>query len=188
MKALCVVPFGMEEGTEAEIRQKEFGLVVGEPAVFHLLASTVRKQDQIGEIVEDWQGEIEEVTTMEAVLVASEGEEKGKVVPIWLQSRMTEIGTLELGACRMRSGGNLKFSLRSGEEREHPCGDARYVIGDRPRYDQLAGLRGPKTFPRHVASEIPQLIGPEIRNSPVIFFSLFRAHEPPGGLLGPDRD
>ena len=70
MKALCVVPYGMEEGTEAEIRQKEFGLVVGEPAVFHLLASTVRKKDQIGEIVEDWQGEIEEVTTMETVLLA----------------------------------------------------------------------------------------------------------------------
>ncbi|MGA7876192.1 MAG: Hsp70 family protein, partial [Desulfoferrobacter sp.] len=67
MKALCVVPFGMEEGTEAEIRQKEFGLVVGEPAVFHLLASTVRKKDRVGEIVEDWTGEIDEVTTMEAV-------------------------------------------------------------------------------------------------------------------------
>ena len=81
MKALCVVPYGMEEGTEAEIRQKEFGLVVGEPAVFHLLASTVRKKDQIGEIVEDWQGEIEEVTTMEAVLLVSEGEEKGRGRP-----------------------------------------------------------------------------------------------------------
>ncbi len=30
MKALCVVPFGMEEGSEAEIREKEFGLVVGD--------------------------------------------------------------------------------------------------------------------------------------------------------------
>jgi len=41
IKALCVVPFGMEEGTEAELRGKEFGLVVGEPAVFHLLAATL---------------------------------------------------------------------------------------------------------------------------------------------------
>ena len=118
MKVLCVVPYGMEEGTEAEIRQKEFGLVVGEPAVFHLLSSTGRKKDPIGEIVEDWQGEIEQVTTMEAVLLASEGEEKGKVVPIWLQSRMTEIGTLELW-CVSRDAQRrwkLEFNLRERRE------------------------------------------------------------------------
>ena len=71
IKALCVVPFGMEEGAEAEIVEKEFGLVVGEPAVFHFLASTTRKQDRAGEIVEDWGGDIHEVTTMETFLPAS---------------------------------------------------------------------------------------------------------------------
>jgi hypothetical protein len=120
LKALCVVPYGMEEGTEAEIPQKEFGLVVGEPAVFHLLASTVRKKDQIGEIVEDWQDEIEEVTTMETVLPASAGEESGKVVSVCLQSRITEIGTLELW-CVSRDEERrwkLEFNLRErgGEE------------------------------------------------------------------------
>lgn len=120
MKALCVVPYGMEEGTEAEIRQKEFGLVVGEPAVFHLLASTVRKKDQIGEIVEDWQGEIEEVTTMEAMLPASAEEQKGNIIPVWLQSKVTEIGTLELW-CVSREDGKrwkLEFSLREQGEKE----------------------------------------------------------------------
>ena len=34
-----VVPFGMEEGTEARIASREFGLVVGEPAEFRFLAS-----------------------------------------------------------------------------------------------------------------------------------------------------
>lgn len=114
MKALCVVPFGMEEGSEAEIREKEFGLVVGEPAVFHLLASTVRKKDRLGEIVEDWSGEIEEVTTMETVLAASDAERGGMVIPVWLQSRVTEIGTLELW-CVARDGDRrwkLEFSLR----------------------------------------------------------------------------
>jgi hypothetical protein len=114
MKALCVVPYGMEEGTEAQIRQKEFGLVVGQPAVFHLLASTVRKKDQIGEIIEDWQGEIEEATTMEILLLASQEEQKGEVVPVWLLSRMTEIGTLELW-CVSRDEERrwkLEFNLR----------------------------------------------------------------------------
>ena len=114
LKALCVVPYGMEEGTEAEIRQKEFGLVVGEPAVFHLLASTVRKKDKIGEIVEDWQDEIEEITTMETELPPGPGEESGKIVSVWLQSRITEIGTLELW-CVSRDEERrwkLEFNLR----------------------------------------------------------------------------
>ena len=118
MKALCVVPFGMEEGTEAEIRQKEFGLVVGEPAVFHLLGSTVRKKDRVGEIVEDWTGEIDEVTTMEAVLPATDAEEGGQVIPVWLQSKVTEVGTLELW-CVARDEERrwkLEFNLREREE------------------------------------------------------------------------
>src|SRR5262249_20160933 len=43
LKALCVVPFGMEEGTEADIPKQEFGLVVGAPAEFRFLGSTVRR-------------------------------------------------------------------------------------------------------------------------------------------------
>jgi hypothetical protein len=118
MKALCVVPFGMEEGTGAELREREFGLVVGEPAVFHLLSSTVRKKDQIGEIVEDWSGEIEEVTTMEAVLPASDAETGGQILPVWLESKVTEVGTLELW-CVARDGDRrwkLEFNLRERED------------------------------------------------------------------------
>jgi hypothetical protein len=101
VKALCVVPFGMEEGTSADIRDREFGLVVGDPAVFTLMASTVRQEDEAGAIVEDWEGAIQPVATMETVLTPSEDMESsetpaGTIVPVWLESRMTEIGTLEL--------------------------------------------------------------------------------------------
>ena len=54
LKALCVVPFGMEEGTEAAIPGREFGLVVGEPVEFRFLSSSVRKQDHVGSLLEDW--------------------------------------------------------------------------------------------------------------------------------------
>lgn len=117
LKALCVVPFGMEEGSDAEIREREFGLVVGEPAVFHLLDSNVRKQDQVGEIVEDWQGDIEEVTTMETALPTTTEEEGGSIIPVWLQSKLTEVGTLELW-CVARSEERrwkLEFNLRERE-------------------------------------------------------------------------
>ena len=46
--------------------------------------------------VEDWDEEIEEVTAMETLLPAAETEQGGKFIPVWLQSRVAEVGTLEL--------------------------------------------------------------------------------------------
>jgi len=117
IKALCVVPFGMEEGTQEEMQEKEFGLVVGEPAVFSLLASTIRKRDRAGEIVEDWSGEIEEVSAMEANLPASDTEAGGQVIPVWLQSKVTEIGTLEVWCVTRdeKRRWKLEFNLRDRE-------------------------------------------------------------------------
>ncbi len=117
MKALCVVPFGMEEGSEAEIRQKEFGLVVGEPAVFHLLAAAHNKDDQPGQIAEDWNGEIQEVAKLEAQLPASEQDSGGTIIPVWLESKVTEVGTLELW-CVSRDDERrwkLEFNIRENE-------------------------------------------------------------------------
>ncbi len=119
LKALCTAPFGMEEGSEAEIRGNEFGLVVGEPAVFHLLSSTVRRQDEAGEMVDDWSGEIEEVTTMEAHLSAAETDDGETMIPVWIQSRVTEVGTLEVW-CVSRDDEKrrwkLEFNLREREQ------------------------------------------------------------------------
>src|SRR5581483_7701229 len=52
LKALCVAPFGMEEGTEAELESRELGLVVGEPAEFRFLSSTTRRDDRVGTLIE----------------------------------------------------------------------------------------------------------------------------------------
>ncbi len=114
IKALCVVPFGMEEGTTSEMREREFGLVVGDTAEFLLLQSTVRKGDGAGEVVEDWSGDIEEVTTMEAALPVGDEEPAGGIIPVWLESRVTEVGTLEIW-CVSRDDDNrwkLEFNLR----------------------------------------------------------------------------
>jgi molecular chaperone DnaK (HSP70) len=117
LKALCVVPFGMEEGTEAKIPNREFGLVVGEPAEFRFLSSTVRKQDQIGSLVEDWGAdEIQELSPMEVTLKLDGQEDT--VLPVRLESRVTEIGTLELW-CVARDGQQrwkLEFNIREKEE------------------------------------------------------------------------
>ena len=116
LKALCVVPFGMEEGTEAKIPDREFGLVVGEPAEFRFLGSTVRKQDRIGSLVEDWGDEIQELTPFEVTL-RIEGQED-MVIPVRLETRVTEIGTLEVW-CVSRDGDQrwkLELNIREKEE------------------------------------------------------------------------
>lgn len=98
-KALCVAPFGMEEGTSAAITDREFALLVGEPAIFDFLSSTTRLTDAVGTVVEDWHGEIQPVTTLETTLdrTDTEGEkEKGQTIPVTLELKVTEVGTLEL--------------------------------------------------------------------------------------------
>jgi hypothetical protein len=116
LKALCVAPFGMEEGTEAVVPDREFGLVVGEPAEFRFLNSTIRKQDHVGDLLEDWGGEIEELSPLEVTLTL-EGQQ-GSVLPVRLESRVTAIGTLELW-CASRDGANrwkLELNIREKSE------------------------------------------------------------------------
>jgi hypothetical protein len=81
LKALCVVPFGMEEGSEADVPGQEFGLVVGAPAEFRFLGSTQRRSDPVGTMVEEWEGQIDELAPMETTLEAP-GKE-GQTVPRW---------------------------------------------------------------------------------------------------------
>jgi hypothetical protein len=94
LKALCVVPFGMEEGTETDVPGQEFGLVVGAPAEFRFLGSSVRRGDPVGTMVEDWEGQIEELAPLSTTLEAPSKE--GQMVPVHLHSKVTEVGTLEL--------------------------------------------------------------------------------------------
>lgn len=112
LKALCVVPFGMEEGTSAQLPSQEFGLVVGEPAEFRFLSSTVRKHDDLGAMIEDWGEDIQELAPLEVTLQLAGQEDM--VIPVRLESHMTEIGTLELW-CVSRNGEQrwrLEFNVR----------------------------------------------------------------------------
>jgi hypothetical protein len=113
LKALCVVPFGMEEGTEATIPDREFGLVVGEPAEFRFLSSSVRKQDQVGSLLEEWGDDIEERSPLQVTLKLDG--QLGKIVPVRLETRVTELGTLEVW-CVSRDGHRWKLELNIREK------------------------------------------------------------------------
>jgi len=120
VEALCVAPFGMEEGTEAELPGLEFGLVVGEPVHFRFFASSVRRQDGVGALLGAWApDELQELAPISATL-PSEGHSPGEVVPVRLHARVTEAGTLELEAVP-RSGGErwkIEFDVRGERQRD----------------------------------------------------------------------
>ncbi|WP_011297915.1 Hsp70 family protein [Cupriavidus necator] len=117
IQALCVAPFGMEEGTETELPPQELGLVVGEPVHFRFFGSSVRRQDQVGTLLDFWgPEELHELEEIQATLPA-EGRTPGEVVPVRLHARVTEAGTLELEAVR----GNderwkVEFDVRGGAQ------------------------------------------------------------------------
>jgi hypothetical protein len=96
--AVCVAPFGMDEGSDAQVLDRELGLVVGEPVSFRFFGSTVRRDDAVGTDVERWApGELEELAPIEVTLPA-EGRVEGDVVPVRLSAQITPVGTLLLEA------------------------------------------------------------------------------------------
>ncbi|HVO27257.1 MAG TPA: Hsp70 family protein [Candidatus Margulisiibacteriota bacterium] len=113
IKALCVVPHGLEEGSEVDLPAQEFGLIVGEPAEFRFLGSATRRDDRVGTLVETWDDDIQELAPLETTL-DWKGQE-GTTVPVRLQARVTEVGVLELW-CVSRDGTHrwkLEFNVRS---------------------------------------------------------------------------
>ncbi len=138
LRALCVVPLGMEEGTRVDVPSAEIGLVVGEPAQFRFFSSPVRKQDKPGDAVPSWtEDEIVETDSLEATLPVGETHDGGEgspagatgagaigagaagtFVPVRFQSHVTELGRLELWCVEARGDGRwkLEFSVRDDAE------------------------------------------------------------------------
>jgi molecular chaperone DnaK (HSP70) len=113
LRAFCVAPFGMEEGTAVEMADKPFGLVVGEPVEFRFLASSTRRNDKVGDAVDDL-SELEELPPISTTLEGA----SGKIVPIHIKARVTEVGTLLLW-CVERQGDKLwkvEFNVRITDE------------------------------------------------------------------------
>ena len=110
IQALCLAPFGMEEGSEAPPLAQEFGLIVGEPVRFRFFGSSVRRQDQVGSTLDFWgPEELIELAEIEANLPA-QGRAPGDVVRVKLHARVTETGTLELEALPV--GGSERWKVQ----------------------------------------------------------------------------
>src|SRR5262249_2180765 len=118
LKALCVVPFGMEEGTEIRVPSEAIGLVVGEPCVFRFFSSAVRKDDHPGDVLDRWSDEeLSETDPLEATLPGDQAADDD-YVPVQFESRLTELGMFELWCVSTRSDRRwkLEFSVREDAE------------------------------------------------------------------------
>lgn len=118
IKAVCVVPFGMEEGSELELRNQEFALVVGEPVAFRFFSRSTKTlsngvEPVIGTLVGHWKQELMELHPLETCLDRNEGD--GKVIQVKLKSRMTELGVLELW-CVAQDGRQWKLEFETRAE------------------------------------------------------------------------
>ena len=96
VKALCAVPQGMQEGTELLIEGRTFGLVTGRAAEFRFFSSPARSGDIPGQVLPDAERELEETGLLEVELPALADAPAGQVVPVQIESVVTELGTLEL--------------------------------------------------------------------------------------------
>jgi hypothetical protein len=108
VKGLCVVPFGIEEGTEIEVPGSEFGLLVGETGEFRFFASSTRNEDVPGQVLDEF--DTEELEELAPLHVRLEGE-TGERVPVRLGAHVTEIGTLELFFVGRADGQRWRFEL-----------------------------------------------------------------------------
>ena len=112
VKALCVVPQGMEEGTELLIEGREFGLMTGRAADFRFFSSAVRSGDTPGQIVPDAERQLEETSLLEVDLPPLPDMPAGQVVPVRIESVVTELGTLELWMKHINSDRRWKIEFQ----------------------------------------------------------------------------
>ncbi len=115
VNALCVVPFGLEEGSPVDLPREALALVVGEPAEFRFFASSSRQEDAPGAIVEV-DDDIVELAPVRTLLEASGEAAAGERVPVTLSANVTEVGTLELWCVAKTGDGRWKLEYSVREE------------------------------------------------------------------------
>ena len=98
MRAICIVPYGMEEGSEAVLEGCEFALILGQKAHFHFMScNSMFLPDNstaiMGSVVRSWKKDLHELHPIESFM---EGNKNENIVKVKLLSKVTELGTLEL--------------------------------------------------------------------------------------------
>ncbi len=110
IKALCVAPQGMEEGSHHDIAGQEFLLYTGEPSEFRFFQSEVRAGDHAGQILPDTT-DLEESANLVIEIPPPPGHTPGEELPVHLETTVTELGNLELHFAHPPSGERWKLAF-----------------------------------------------------------------------------
>jgi len=131
-QAVCLIPFGVEEGDEVVLREKSFDLVTDRPVSFPLYTSTAPLGHDAGEVISVSDDLFVDLPPIHTV-INFDRQSANKSVPVNLAARLTEIGTLQLW-CDQQGGDNrwdLEFSVRDDDEKDDPSqGSAAPIVGD----------------------------------------------------------
>lgn len=122
LRAVCIVPFGLEEGEERDLENQEFALVVGEPSTFRFFSHSTQKladgsEPSVGTVIRNWKQELSELHPIETML--DRGDTDGKTVRVKLKSKVTELGVLELW-CVAPDGRKWKLEFDIRQDKELP--------------------------------------------------------------------
>ena len=113
---MCVVNFGLEEGSSVTIDTHGLALIVGEPTEFRFFSSTNRHDDKIGDKIDANDcADLVEMPPLKVMLSLSDEDSSVNLVPVKLRTDLTDIGTLQLW-CDDLNGKNswkLEFDIRS---------------------------------------------------------------------------
>src|SRR5213594_3583848 len=141
--ALCIVPRGMEEGESVEIADRELELLANRPVTFPLYTATDRSGERAGELVRAAPDALSPLPPLRTV-VRFGRKLAERALPVHLEVRLTEIGTLELW-CRSLEPEHrwrLEFRLRdivSPAAEPAAAGDAALVV-EPARLDEASAL------------------------------------------------
>ena len=157
VKALCVVPFGMEEGTEPDVPGAEFGLLVGEPARFRFFGSTTRSEDAVGPVLDEWDtAELEELAPLERATSTASRQRSRAGAAAAPRHRDRHARAVVRRARRRRALEARVHRARNGRRivSEAPRRPPRYVVGidlgttnSAVASARTAGARRPAIFP-----------------------------------------
>ncbi len=114
--AICVAPFGLEEGSDEQMLPNEFSLVVGEPVHFRFFQSQKSEAEPLGKVISSFSlAQLNELNPLSIQL--DEGHyAKGEMVRVYVTAQVTDLGLLLLQAHDTRSDlqWKIEFQVREG--------------------------------------------------------------------------
>ncbi|HYP26269.1 MAG TPA: Hsp70 family protein [Blastocatellia bacterium] len=133
IKAVCVMPRGVEEGTTLDLSGREFSVLANRPVSFTLYSSTTR-HDPHGEVVELDEPEAHKHAPLITVLRYGKKSRVAELA-VHLTATFTEVGTLELWCNSLKTGHRwrLQFQIRGEGPAESDEPEEEESEFERPR-------------------------------------------------------